>query len=449
MKKVRTRYAPSPTGTLHIGNARTALFNYLFAKHHNGDFIIRIEDTDTERNVDYGVSSQLNDLSWLGIKWDEGPDIGGPFGPYFQLKRLKTYQEYAHKLLEEGLAYKDYKEGSDDYAIRFKVPLNQEFIFDDVIRGKLKFLSEDVEDWIILKDNGIPTYNFAVVIDDHFMEITHVFRGEEHITNTPKQVMIYEAFNWELPTFGHMTLIVNENRQKLSKRDVNTIQFISQYKELGYLPDAIVNFLSLLGWSPSDEEEIFNLEDLIKIFDTKRLSSSPSYFDPKKLRYVNEVYMKKLTIDQLKDLTLPFLKEDKINIISDDWLNNLLLILKDRLTYGAEITKYYHEFFDSNFKLDDNILNELLQFDYELLLNELLKKLNENPFNDSKSINDLIKEVGTLTNNKGKSLFMPIRIATTGETHGPSLPTSILLLGKETTLKRINETIKRAKGAKA
>src|SRR5690554_1056052 len=425
MKKIRTRYAPSPTGTLHIGNARTALFNYLFAKHYNGEFIVRIEDTDTERNVDYGVSSQLNDLSWLGIKWDEGPDIGGPFGPYFQLQRLKTYQKYAHKLLEEGLAYKDYKEGSDDYAIRFKVPLNQEFIFDDVIRGKLKFLSEDVEDWIILKDNGIPTYNFAVVIDDHFMEITHVFRGEEHITNTPKQVMIYEAFNWELPTFGHMTLIVNENRQKLSKRDVNTIQFISQYKELGYLPDAIVNFLSLLGWSPSDEEEIFNLEDLIKIFDTKRLSSSPSYFDPKKLRYVNEVYMKKLTIDQLKDLTLPFLKEDKINIISDDWLNNLLLILKDRLTYGAEITKYYHEFFDSNFKLDDNILNELLQFDYELLLNELLKKLNENPFNDSKSINDLIKEVGTLTNNKGKSLFMPIRIATTGETHGPSLPTSI------------------------
>src|SRR5690554_4591230 len=203
MTKIRTRYAPSPTGTLHIGNARTALFNYLFAKHHQGEFVVRIEDTDIERNVEGGVESQLNDLKWLGITWDEGPLVGGLYGPYFQLERLEIYQKYAHDLLDQGLAYKDYKEGSSNYAIRFKVPSNREFNFDDVIRGKLSFLSEDVEDWIILKENGIPTYNFAVVIDDHLMEISHVFRGEEHITNTPKQIMIYEAFNWELPTFGH------------------------------------------------------------------------------------------------------------------------------------------------------------------------------------------------------------------------------------------------------
>lgn len=445
MTKIRTRYAPSPTGTLHIGNARTALFNYLFAKHHNGEFVIRIEDTDIERNVEGGVESQLNDLKWLGITWDEGPDVGGSYGPYFQLERLEIYQKYAHDLLEQGLAYKDYKEGSSNYAIRFKVPLNSEFVFDDVIRGKLTFLSEDVEDWIILKENGIPTYNFAVVIDDHLMEISHVFRGEEHITNTPKQIMIYEAFNWELPTFGHMTLIVNEERKKLSKRDVGTIQFISQYKSLGYLPEAIINFLALLGWSPSDTEEIFSLEKLVQIFDTNRLSSSPSYFDPKKLMYVNQVYMKKLSIEELKEMVIPYFTEDHIEIKSQEWLENLLLILKDRLSYVGEIISYYHEFFDVNFSLSDDIIKELKEFNYEPLLNELIKELNSISFKDSNEINEVIKKVGSATSNKGKALFMPIRIATTGETHGPSLPNSILLLGKDMIIKRINETIKMAK----
>ncbi len=445
MTKIRTRYAPSPTGTLHIGNARTALFNYLFAKHHQGEFVVRIEDTDIERNVEGGVESQLNDLKWLGITWDEGPLVGGLYGPYFQLERLEIYHKYAHDLLDQGLAYKDYKEGSSNYAIRFKVPSNREFNFDDVIRGKLSFLSEDVEDWIILKENGIPTYNFAVVIDDHLMEISHVFRGEEHITNTPKQIMIYEAFNWELPTFGHMTLIVNEERKKLSKRDVGTIQFISQYKSLGYLPEAIINFLALLGWSPSDTEEIFSLDELVKIFDTNRLSSSPSYFDPKKLMYVNHVYMKKLSIDQLKELATPFFKEDNIEIKSDEWLEDLLLILKDRLSYVGEIISYYHEFFDVNFSLSDDIIKELKEFNYEPLLNELIKELNSISFKDSNEINEVIKKVGSATSNKGKALFMPIRIATTGETHGPSLPNSILLLGKDMIIKRINETIKMAK----
>lgn len=445
MTKIRTRYAPSPTGTLHIGNARTALFNYLFAKHHQGEFVVRIEDTDIERNVEGGVESQLNDLKWLGITWDEGPLVGGLYGPYFQLERLEIYQKYAHDLLDQGLAYKDYKEGSSNYAIRFKVPSNREFNFDDVIRGKLSFLSEDVEDWIILKENGIPTYNFAVVIDDHLMEISHVFRGEEHITNTPKQIMIYEAFNWELPTFGHMTLIVNEERKKLSKRDVGTIQFISQYKSLGYLPEAIINFLALLGWSPSDTEEIFSLEKLVQIFDTNRLSSSPSYFDPKKLMYVNQVYMKKLSIEELKEMVIPYFTEDHIEIKSQEWLENLLLILKDRLSYVGEIISYYHEFFDVNFSLSDDIIKELKEFNYEPLLNELVKELNLISFKDSNEINEVIKKVGSITSNKGKALFMPIRIATTGETHGPSLPNSILLLGKDMIIKRINETIKMAK----
>ncbi len=208
MKEIRVRYAPSPTGELHIGNARTALFNYLFARHHRGKFIIRIEDTDVARNVKGGVESQLKYLSWLGVDWDEGPDIGGPYGPYFQLQRLDLYQEYVNKLIDMGMAYHDYREGSDTPAVRMKVPKNVTYTFNDMVRGELKFESSEVEDWILIKDNGIPTYNFAVVIDDHFMKITHVLRGEEHITNTPKQIMVYQAFGWDVPTFCQMTIIV-------------------------------------------------------------------------------------------------------------------------------------------------------------------------------------------------------------------------------------------------
>ena len=271
---VRVRYAPSPTGLLHIGNARTAIFNYLFARHHGGKFIIRIEDTDVERNVEGGEKSQLDNLSWLGIDWDESIDKGGPYGPYRQLERLDLYKKYADILLEKGLAYKEYREDSKNYGIRFKVPEGKKYEFNDLVRGKLTFQSEEVEDWIIIKDNGIPTYNFAVVIDDHFMKITHVLRGEEHITNTPKQIMVYEAFGWDVPLFGHMTLIVNEEKKKLSKRDKNIVQFISQYKDLGYLPEALLNFITLLGWSPPINEEILSKEELIKLFDSNRLTKA-------------------------------------------------------------------------------------------------------------------------------------------------------------------------------
>ncbi|GAK73821.1 glutamate--tRNA ligase, partial ['Chrysanthemum coronarium' phytoplasma] len=213
MKKIKVRYAPSPTGFLHIGNARTALFNYLFAKHNQGEFIIRIEDTDFSRNVEGGEASQLKNLHWLGIDWNEGPDIQGPFGPYRQSERLAIYQKYAQKLLDQDLAYKEFQEGHTTFAIRFRVPTNQTFAFDDLIRGKLTFQSQEIEDFIILKSNGYPSYNFAVVIDDHLMQISHIFRGEEHITNTPKQIMIYQAFQWHLPQFAHMTLILNDNKK--------------------------------------------------------------------------------------------------------------------------------------------------------------------------------------------------------------------------------------------
>lgn len=441
MKKIRVRYAPSPTGLLHIGNARTAIFNYLFARNQKGNFIIRIEDTDIERNVLHGEKSQLDNLKWLGIDWDESPDKGGNFGPYRQLERLEIYKKYADILLEKGLVYKDYKEGSNNYGLRFKVPKNKAYKFNDLVRGQTKFLSEDIEDWIIVKDNGIPTYNFAVVIDDHLMEITHVLRGEEHITNTPKQIMVYEAFGWDIPMFGHMTLIVNEERKKLSKRDESIVQFIGQYKDLGYLPEALFNFIVLLGWSPPGEKEILTEAEIISLFDTNRLSKSPSMFDNKKLKYINHEYIKKLSLEEFIKLIKPFLIKANIKIESEQWLTSFAELLKDRCEYGAQIVDLYKEFFSLDFKLELSAKQFLTETEKSLdTIKEFKNQLLKINFTD-KEIKEAIIKTGKSINVKGKALFMPVRIATTGAMHGPDLPKSLELLGKEIVIKRINNVI--------
>lgn len=442
MKKIRVRYAPSPTGLLHIGNARTAIFNYLFARNKGGDFIIRIEDTDIERNVEHGEKSQLDNLSWLGVNWDESPDKGGDFGPYRQLERLEIYKKYADILMEKGLVYKDYKEGSDTYGLRFKVPKATSYEFNDLVRGPTKFLSEDIEDWIIVKDNGIPTYNFAVVVDDHLMQITHVLRGEEHITNTPKQIMIYEALGWEVPIFGHMTLIVNEERKKLSKRDESIVQFIGQYKDLGYLEEALFNFIVLLGWAPPGEKEILTKDEIISLFDINRLSKSPSMFDSQKLKFVNHEYVKKLSLKDFINLIEPFLKKANIEIESRKWLEDFAELLKDRCEYGAQIVDLYNEFFSKEFTLEDNAKDFLLKEEKGLeTVKEFKNLLLETDFS-SEQIKEAITNTGKNTNVRGRSLFMPCRIATTGAMHGPDLPKSIALLGKSLVIERINNVIK-------
>lgn len=445
MSKVRVRYAPSPTGLLHIGNARSALFNYLFARHFGGDFIVRIEDTDTARNVAGGEASQLDNLRWLGLDWNESPDKGGPYGPYRQLERLDIYKKYAEELLEKGYAYKEYRENSSKYAIRFKVPQDVEYSFKDIVRGELKFQSKDVEDWVMMKDNGIPTYNFAVVIDDHLMEITHVLRGEEHITNTPKQIMVYQAFGWQTPEFGHMTIIVNEQKKKLSKRDKNVIQFISEYKAMGYLPEAMFNFISLLGWSPAENQEILSHDDIIKSFDPNRLSKAPAMFDKDKLAYINSKYIKMLSAEKLAESARPFLEKEGIPIPSESWLLLLVGILQDRMTHIGEIVSLYRAFFHDEFHLSDEAYQFLVENNASHILEAFHMHLEQSNFT-SESIEPLIKQTGLDTNTKGKPLFMSLRIATTGDMHGPSLPISLALLGRDLVLKRLSETIKKLRG---
>lgn len=478
MEKVRVRYAPSPTGHLHIGGARTALFNYLFAKHHNGDFVFRIEDTDIERNIEGGEASQLDNLEWLGIIPDESPVNPNPkYAPYRQMERLDIYKERTQWLLDHGYAYKCFctpeeleaehelqtaaglapkynrkccdltpeevasKEAAGlPYTIRVKVPDNEVYEFEDMIRGHVSFESKDIGDWVLVKANGIPTYNYAVVIDDHSMDITHVFRGEEHLSNTPKQLMIYKMFGWDAPIFGHMTLIVNENRKKLSKRDETIMQFVSQYKEEGYLPDAMFNFMALLGWSPEGEQEIFTHDELIKVFDEHRLSKSPSMFDKSKLIWVNNRYIKERPLEEVVELCKPFLAEKyDLSNKSEEWITNLIAVYHDQLSYGKEICDLVDLFFEDELHLDEEAEEFMKDETIPNTLKVFKEKLEELTEFTKDNIQACIKATQKEAKAKGKMLYMPIRIATTGIMHGPDLASSIMLIGKDTTIERLSK----------
>lgn len=483
MSDIRVRYAPSPTGHLHIGNARTALFNYLFARNQKGQFIIRIEDTDQKRNIVGGEESQLKYLKWLGMDWDESVDVGGEYGPYRQSERLDIYKKYYEDLLEKGLAYKCYcteeeleKEREEQIArgeaprysgkcrhltkedqarleaegrkpsIRFRVPEGKVYRFNDLVKGDVSFASEDIGDFVIVKKDGMPLYNFAVAIDDHLMKISHVLRGDDHISNTPKQLMIYEAFGWEPPTFGHMTLIVNENHKKLSKRDESIIQFIEQYEALGYLPEALFNFIALLGWSPVGEEEIFSKEELIEIFDPARLSKSPAVFDRQKLIWMNNQYMKKLPVEKVVELALPHLVSagrvpENPSPEQLEMVNKLVALYQEQMSYGAEIVSLSELFFKEEISYDETGKAILSEEQVPEVLRAFLQELEHlEPF-EAVEIKAAIKRVQKATGQKGKKLFMPIRVAVTGQEHGPELPNTIELLGKETVKKRIQNIL--------
>lgn len=480
---IRVRYAPSPTGHLHIGNARTALFNYLFARNAGGTFIIRIEDTDQKRNVEGGDKSQLKYLKWLGIDWDESIDVGGEYGPYRQMERLDIYQKYAKELLERGLAYKCYmteeeleKEREEQRArgevpkysgahrnlteeqrrqfeaegrkpsIRIRVPDNKTYTFNDIVKGKITFESKDFGDWVIMKKDGTPTYNFAAAIDDHLMQISHVLRGEDHISNTPKQMMIYEAFGWDVPKFGHMTLIVNEERKKLSKRDESIIQFIEQYADLGYLPEALFNFIALLGWSPVGEQELFTREEFIEIFDPNRLATSPAVFDPNKLKWMNNQYIKAADLDRILDITIPHLiKAGKLSEHMTEkerkWAEDLVALYQDQLSYGAEIVELTKLFFKEEIEYDEECMNVLSDEQVPDVLRTFREKLEQLETFNPDEIKAAIKVVQKDTKQRGKKLFMPIRVATTGQTHGPELPNAIYLLGRDKVIMRLNDAL--------
>ena len=483
MTKVRVRYAPSPTGNLHIGNARTALFNYLFAKHYGGDFVLRIEDTDFKRNKEEGERSQLKYMDWLGLDYDEGIGKEKEFGPYRQSERIEIYQKYAEQLLAEDKAYKCYmtaeeleaereeqvanglpprysgkhahltKEEQEQFekegrkpSIRIRVPQDRTYSFNDMVKGELSFEGKDFGDFVIVKNDGVATYNFAVAIDDHLMEISHVLRGDDHVSNTPKQLVVYEALGFKPPIFGHMTLIVNENKKKLSKRDETIIQFIEQYDDLGYLPEALFNFITLLGWSPEGEQEIFTREEFVEIFDEKRLSKSPAFFDNNKLTWINNQYIKAQPLERIVNIALPFFVKEGVATQEEvdnnrAWFEKLISLYQPQMSYGAEIVELTKQFFVEEIKFDEEELEILKQDTTVAVFEDFLEKLEVAGDFSSENIKTLIKTIQKDTGIKGKNLFMPIRIASTGSMHGPELNTSLELLGRDRVVARVKAAL--------
>jgi nondiscriminating glutamyl-tRNA synthetase len=480
---VRVRYAPSPTGHLHIGGARTALFDYLVARHEGGKFIIRFEDTDQSRHVESGVDSQLAGLRWLGVDWDESVDVGGPYAPYRQMERLDLYEPYIKQLLKEGNAYYCYcseeeldkdreeqeakgempsysgrcrhltaeqiKQFEDDHrkpTIRFRVRENQMITFVDRIREHVEFESGGIGDFIIVRPDGIPTYNFAVVIDDHLMDITHVIRGEEHLSNTPRQILIYEALGFTIPQFAHLSLILNQDRKKMSKRDESIMQFIEQYKEQGYLPEAVLNFIVLLGWSPGGEEEIFTKEQLIELFTLDRLAKSPAVFDTEKLKWMNNQYMKKADPELVAGLAIPHLQKAGLLAQSLDaptrvWAAELVALYQEQLSYAAEIVELTSVFFEQDVVYNEEAKLELAGEHVPVVLNSFRRLIEQSDVYTPEVIGALLKGVQAETGFKGKQLFMPIRIALTGQMHGRDLNRTLYLLGKEKVLHRLHNQL--------
>jgi nondiscriminating glutamyl-tRNA synthetase len=481
---IRVRFAPSPTGYLHVGGARTALYNYLFAKKNNGQFILRIEDTDEARSTEDSLHMQINDLEWLGFKWDEGPapqslkEIGGA-GPYRQSHRLDIYKSYAQKLLDSDRAYycfmtdeeietqrqasmaagrppqvrSPYRDVSlkdalkklaagEKASVRFKTTEVRDYVLQDLVRGEVTFPSDMVGDFVLLRSTGMPVYNFCCVIDDALMKITHVFRAEEHLSNTLRQMMIYEAFAFPLPQFGHMSVILGTDKQKLSKRHGATS--VKQYADAGYLPEAMNNFIALLGWSSPDGKEIMSLEEMIAGFSPDRLHSSPAVFDEQKLLWVNATHLRALSHEDLWQRLQPFFDEAGLKLPNETaWRDQALTLFKTSMQTLKDAVELFRPLSTSNLVVAEEA-KEVLAWETSVPVIEAWKRkitnrdemfLTETEF---LKIQDEIKEECKV---KGKQLFFPIRIAVIGKPQGAELKHLVPLLSQITLIARADSVL--------
>ena len=478
-QELRVRFAPSPTGPFHIGGARSALFNWLLARKEGGKLILRIEDTDLERSTSESEENIKASLRWLGIEWDEGIDIGGEYGPYRQTERLEIYRQYTQKLLASGQAYYCYcteeeldterqrqmDKGENPHyggrcrdlspaererliaegrkpTVRFRVPENQQIIFKDMVRDTVSFESNGVGDFVIVKSDGIPVYNYAVVLDDALMKITHVIRAEEHLSNTPRQILLYQALGLPLPQFGHISLILGKDRTKMSKRHGATS--VEQYKKLGYLPEGIVNFLALLGWAPLGEEEIFNQEELIQEFSMDRVAKNPAVFDVDKLNHINAHYIKQASPELVTELALPHLQEAgfvgaELTTEQREWLVKVVAELQGYISYAAQITEHIDVFFNDDINFENEEAHEIMKdADIPKVMEVFKTKLAVLDPVEPAAVQAILKGITKELKLGGKKVYMPVRIAVTGKMHGLELINLIPLIGKERTLARID-----------
>ena len=479
--QVRVRMAPSPTGFLHIGGARTALFNWLFAKHHEGTFILRIDDTDTARSTDESMQEIYSALKWLGLEWDEGGDIGGPYGPYVQSERKSIYEKYITQLLESGNAYHCYCTPDELEAIRTEAraakstrsydgrcrELTQEKIegyiadnrkptvrikmpdtpirVDDLILGTRTIDPTTLEDEVIVRSNGMPNYNLTSIIDDAEMQITHVIRGTEHLNNTPKQIAIANALGLNIPQFAHIPLVLDETGSKLSKRHHGDLVAVNRYREQGYLPEAMLNFVARLGWSYDDKQEIFSVDELIEKFDLARVGKSGSVFDIKKLEWLNSHYINQLDVPARTDAVMPFWEQEGL-VDSDthrDWLEKIVEAVGERLTTFQDILPQTRYFFTDAFEYESKAVkkwwggsDEKKQKTREILTN-LRQILEDISTFDLETVESAVWKYTDENDIKRVAAMQAMRIALTGLSFGPSLFDIVVLLGRDEVLKRI------------
>ena len=486
MSDIRVRFAPSPTGYLHIGGARTALFNWLFARKMGGKLILRIEDTDTERLKEDSVSQILTSLKWLGLNWDEGPEVGGDYGPYYQSERRELYSKYAQQLLDEGKAYYCFCTAEDlaaarekqraakqpfryartcrdldpveaakrvaagePYSVRIKIPAEGTITVHDLIHGDVTFNMDQFDDFVIMKSNGMPTYNFAVVVDDHLMKMTHVLRAEEHLSNTPKQLLMYEALGWEPPKFGHMPMILAPDRSKLSKRHGATS--VEEFREQGYLPQSIINYLTLLGWGPGDEREIFTLAETVELFELEQMSKKAAIYDTKKLTWMNGQYLSELPLEKILPEAEGFFIKDGLCDAAwiaahRDYFAKLVDTVRVRVKTLQEVADASTYFFKDVTAYDEKGVAKHFKPEAIALLEKCIAAIEADEVYDLASTEAAYNKIAEENGLSLGKVIHPTRLALTGRTVSPGMFDVMVLLGKERTLDRMHKAIEYIKG---
>jgi len=461
LTNVRTRFAPSPTGDLHIGGARTALFNWLLARHSQGVFILRIEDTDVARSTQESIQVILDAMTWLGMDWDEGP--------FYQTERVSLYREAAEKLLKEGKAYRCYctpeeletkreaamKAGikpkydraclgrasfpsGRPSAIRFLSPEEGKTVVEDLIQGRVEFDNTELDDLIILRSDGLPTYNFSVVVDDATMGITHVIRGNDHLNNTPRQIQIYQALGYPIPKFGHVPMILGPDKKKLSKR--HGAQSVMEYKKMGYLPQAVTNYLVRLGWSYGDQEE-FNREELIEKFSLEAVGRSAAAINPGKLDWLNSQYIKKIEMEELIQRVRPFMEAKGYSNLDPDRLRKAIFSLRERVKTLVEMADHSEFYFSEEIIYDEKTTGKFLNQETIPMLNQVITSLSREPLLKKENVHRLIQELSETRGEPLVKVAQPLRVVLTGRTVSPPIDEVIEVLGKESVIKRLKRVI--------
>jgi len=475
MSEVRVRFAPSPTGFVHVGSLRTALYNYLFAHHHKGQLVLRIEDTDQSRYVEGAVENLLDAMRWSGLDYDEGPQKNGSFGPYFQSQRLEIYSDHIKKLLDKNLAYPCFcsserlesvrteqaaqnqpiiydgtcrnvpvsiakeRMETEPYVIRLSVPKDEETIVQDLIRGTVHFQNELIDDQVLIKSDGFPTYHFANVVDDHLMQISHVIRGEEWLPSTPKHVLLYQAFGWDIPEFAHLPLLLNADRSKLSKRQGDVA--VEDYRNKGILPDALINFVAMLGWNTGDDQEIFSYQELIDSFTLERVNKAGAVFDLTKLEWMNGQYLRNIPEEAYLHQGLEWMHKFNLDVGNPELNQTILKAVRPALNKFNDLPEKSALFFSDKLDYETEALEWIQKSESKDIFQAMLPALESLEELNLDTFGQMMKNVQQSTGHKGKNLWMAVRSAITGMTHGPELPIVLNVLGKDKVLQFLKQAL--------